>query len=135
MIDLVEIDSLSQVLCQEIIDLVLHILHNPQSISDHMYNEGNTHENKAPHCKETINMVCTATPSEDSDQLKSPPNGTRAFADVLSPWVFNESKTMVLITLKGGCPTDLSHRYAQMAHCLFCYGASFSFHVITLLKS
>ena len=25
-------------------------------------------------------MVCTPTPSEDSDQLKSPPNGTRAFA-------------------------------------------------------
>ena len=46
-----------------------------------------------------------------------------------------ESKTMVLIILKCGCPTDLSHRYAQKTHCLFCYGASFSFNVITLLKS
>ena len=80
MIDLVEIHSLSQVLCQEIIDLVLHILHNPHcSFSDHVHNEGNTHKNKAAHCKETINMVCTPIPSEDSDLFKLPPNGTRAF--------------------------------------------------------
>ena len=25
-------------------------------------------------------MVCTPTPGEDSDQLRSPPNGTRVFA-------------------------------------------------------
>ena len=63
----------------KIIDLVLHILHNQhRSNFDHMYNGGNTHKNKELHHKETNNMVCT--PSEDSDQHKSPPNGTRPFA-------------------------------------------------------
>ena len=57
------------------------MLHNPHhSISDHMYSAENTHENKELHCKEANNMVCTHTPSEDSDQLKYPPNATRAFA-------------------------------------------------------
>ena len=38
--------------------------------------------------------------------------------------------------IEGWMPSaDLSHRYAQMVYCMFCYGASFSFHVITLLKS
>ena len=38
---------------------------------------------------------------------------------------------MILIIMKGGCQADLSHRYAQMAQCLFCCSAPFSFHVIT----
>ena len=38
--------------------------------------------------------------------------------------------------IEGWMPSaDLSNRYAQMVYCMFYYGASFSFHVITLLKS
>ena len=64
----------------KIIDLVLHILHNQhRSNFDNMFNGGgNTYKNKEQHHKETNNMVCT--PSEDSDQQKSRPNGTRPFA-------------------------------------------------------
>ena len=38
-------------------------------ISDHIYNVDNTHDHNTPH-----------SPSEDTDQLRHPPNGTRAFA-------------------------------------------------------
>ena len=48
----------------------LHTLHNQhRSISDHIYNVDNTHDNNTPH-----------SPSEDTDQLRHPANGTRAFA-------------------------------------------------------
>ena len=39
------------------------------SISDHIYNVDNTHDNNTPH-----------SPSEDTDQLRHPQNGTRAVA-------------------------------------------------------
>ena len=58
-------------LCKVIMDFALHILHNKhRSISDHIYNVDNTHDNNTPH-----------SPSEDTDQLRHPPNGTRSFAD------------------------------------------------------
>ena len=46
--------------------------YTPQStspISDHIYNVDNTHDNNTPH-----------SPSEDTDQLRHPPNGSRVFA-------------------------------------------------------
>ena len=47
-----------------------HASYTPQSISDHyIYNVDNTHDNNTSH-----------SPSEDTDQLRHPPNGTRAFA-------------------------------------------------------
>ena len=53
-----------------IMDFALHTLHNQhRSISDHMYNVDNTHDNDTSH-----------TPSEDTNQLRHLPNGTRAFA-------------------------------------------------------
>ena len=57
-------------LCKVIMDFALHTLHNQhRSISDHIYNVDNTHDNNTPH-----------SPSEDTDQLRHPTNGTRAFA-------------------------------------------------------
>ena len=57
-------------LCKVSIDLALPTLHNPHgSMPDHMYKVDNTHDNNTPHM-----------PSEDTDQLWHPPNGTRAFA-------------------------------------------------------
>ena len=51
-------------------DFALRTLHNQRRpISDHIYNLDNTHDNNTPH-----------SPSEDTDQLRHPPNGTRAFA-------------------------------------------------------
>ena len=56
-------------LCEVTIDLALHTLHNEHcSISDHMYKADNTHNNITSHM-----------PSEDTDQLWHPPNGTRTF--------------------------------------------------------
>ena len=56
---------------QSDLDFALHILHTQhRSISDHIYNVDNTHDNNTPH-----------SPSEDTDQLRHPPNGTRSFAD------------------------------------------------------
>ena len=53
-----------------IMDFALHTLHNQHpSISDHIYNVDNTHDNNTPH-----------SPSEDTDQRRHPPNGTRVFA-------------------------------------------------------
>ena len=79
-----------------IIDLAFHTLHNPRrSISDHMYNVGNTHDNNAPDFK-------YRTPSEDTDQVWHPPKGTRAFAahmEKFSPRISNESKAIILIIL------------------------------------
>ena len=42
-----------------------------ENFSDHMYNAGNTHENKELHQKKTSNIVCTPTPSEDTDKFVS----------------------------------------------------------------
>ena len=57
-------------LCKVIMDFALHTLHNQHhSISDHIYNVDNTHDNNTLH-----------SPSEYTDQLRHPPNGTRAFA-------------------------------------------------------
>ena len=54
---------------QVIMNFALHTLHNQhRSISDHIYNVDNTHDNNTPQ-----------SPSEDTDQLKHPANGTRAF--------------------------------------------------------
>ena len=61
---------ISWALCIVILDFALHTLHNQhRSISDHMYNVDNTHDNNTPHM-----------PSEDTDQLRHLQNGTRAFA-------------------------------------------------------
>ena len=50
-------------------DFALHTFHNQhRSISDHMYNVDNAHDNYTPHM-----------PSEDTDQLRHPAIGTRAF--------------------------------------------------------
>ena len=55
---------------QMIMDFALRTLHNQRRpISDHIYNVDNTHDNNTPH-----------SPSEDTDQLRHLPNGTRAFA-------------------------------------------------------
>ena len=57
-------------LCKVIMDIALHTLHNQhRSISDHIYNVDNTHDNNTPH-----------TPSEDTDQLRHAANETNAFA-------------------------------------------------------
>ena len=57
-------------LCKVIMDFALHTLQNQhRSISDHIYNVNNTHDNNTP-----------PSPSEDTDQLRHPPNGTRTFA-------------------------------------------------------
>ena len=64
------IKMISWALCKVIMDFALHTFHNQhRSISDHMYNVDNTHDNNTPH-----------SPSEDTDQLRHPPNGTRALA-------------------------------------------------------
>ena len=77
-------------LCKVIMDFALHTLHNQhRSISDHIYNVDNTHANTKPHL-----------PSEDKDQLRHPPNGTRAFAvhvKSLTPRVSNYVAGHVLL--------------------------------------
>ena len=45
-----------------------------------MYYVGNIHDNESQHKETKTMLVCSPTPSENSDQLKSPPNGTRTFA-------------------------------------------------------
>ena len=57
-------------LCKVIMDFAFHTLHNQhRSISDHIYNVDNTHDDNTPQ-----------SPSEYTDQLRHPPIGTRAFA-------------------------------------------------------
>ena len=46
-------------------------------------------------------MVCTPTSSEDSDQLKSPPNGTRAFAVLMKMF---KSMDMQRVDIEGWMP-------------------------------
>ena len=85
-----------------------------------MNNVGNTHETKEPHGKENNNKVCTPTPSEDSNQLESPPNGTRAFAVCMKMFkvlVHATSRKRCFGHIEGRMPSaDLSHRYAQMVY-------------------
>ena len=78
-----------------------------------MYNVDNTLDINTPH-----------TPSEDTDQLRHPPNGTRAFAvhvKSLTPRVSNETKSMTLIIYsRRNAHADLSHRYMRINQCPFC---------------
>ena len=70
-ITLVLIKMIFWALCKVIMDFALHILHNQhRSISDHIYNVDNTHDNNTPYSS-----------SEDIDQLRIPRNGTRSSAD------------------------------------------------------
>ena len=85
-------------LCKVIMDFALHTLHNQHRfISDHIYNVEPTHDNNTPH-----------SPSEDTDQLRHPTNGTKAFAVhvnfFLTPRVSNEMKSMTLIIYCRGMP-------------------------------
>ena len=69
-ITVVRVKIIFWALCKVIMDFALHTLHNQhRSISDHIYNVDNTHDNNTPH-----------SPSEDTDQRRHPPNGLRAFA-------------------------------------------------------
>ena len=97
-------------LCKVIMDFALHTPHNQhRSISDHIYNVNNTHDNITPHL-----------PSEDKDRLRHPPNGTRAFAvhvKSLTPRVSNETKSMTLIIY---CRRFKSEIYANKAMSILC---------------
>ena len=82
------------------------------------------HNQFEPPRDKTNKMACV--PSEDSDQLGHPPSLMRVFAvrikkaQVLS---YPLSAQRRLIRL-GGCPADLSLRWAHMPFCWFCHEAA-----------
>ena len=74
--------------------------------------------------------MCTPNPSEDSDQLKSPKMGSEPWLSALKRF-----KSLGMQRVENDGFEHIEGWMQKIAHCLFYYGASFSFHVITLLKS
>ena len=98
--------------------------------SDHGFRVSYTQQSTSLHflpylqCGQTCANKTPHSPSEDTDQLRHPPNGTRAFAvhvKKLNSWVSNERISMTLIIYcRRYAHADLSHRYMQIKQCPFC---------------
>ena len=86
-------------LCKVIMDFALHTLHNQhRSISDHIYNVDNTHDNNTPHSPSEYTQISLGIRQIGQEPLLPTFKG-------LTPRVSNETKINVLDhILSEECP-------------------------------